>query len=109
VRSFNVVHHDGAVRVQIDDDGTATLVVEVITDTEVVVRAINQAVGEGAVRSTMFTGDVVNDQIAKMHRMRAETGTTWLGGKVTLIEEGELGPRFRIDWEVMPSITEEGD
>jgi hypothetical protein len=91
--------------VQIDDDGSATLIVGNINDVEVVVRAINQAFQAGAVRGMMFTGDVVNDQLAEMHRMRAARGTSWLGGKVVLLEEGELGPRFRIDWEVMPSIT----
>jgi hypothetical protein len=105
---FNVVHHDGAIRVRIDDDGVATLTVEKIEDDEVVVRAISQAFRNGAVRGTMFTGDCSNDQIARMHLTRAATGTTWLGGKVIRLEDGELGPRFRIDWESMPSITEGG-
>ena len=104
---FNVVHHDGAIRVRIDDDGNATLEVFKIEDSEVVVRAMNRAFRAGAVRGTMFTDDIANDQMARMHLMRAATGTTWLGGVVTrLAEDGEFGPRFRIDWEVMPFITE---
>ena len=108
MKSFNIVHHDGAIRIQIDDDGFSTLMVENINDSEVVVRAINRAFRAGAIRGTMFTGDVTSEQIARMHLMRAATGTTWLGVKVTRLEDGELGPRFRIDWEVMPSITEKG-
>lgn len=106
MKSFNVVHHDGAIRVRIDDDGVATLEVEIINDDEVVVRAINQAFRAGACRGTLFTGDVVNEKMARMHQMRAATGTTWLGGKVTQLQDGEFGPRFRIDWAVMPCITE---
>jgi hypothetical protein len=106
MKSFDVVHHDGAIRVRIEDDGTATLIVDNINDDEVVVRAINQASRAGALRGTLFTGDVANDQIARMHRLRSERGTTWLGGKVTWLKEGELGPQFRIDWETFPSITE---
>jgi hypothetical protein len=103
---FNVVHNDGAIRVRIDDDGFATLEVFKIEDSEVVVRTINRAFREGAVRGTLFTDDVANDQLARMHLMRASTGTAWLGGVVTRLDDGDLGPRFRIDWDVMPSITE---
>ncbi len=67
MKSFNVVHHDGAVRVRIEDDGSATLTVENINDSEVVVQALNRAFQSGAVRGTMFTGDCSNDQIARMH------------------------------------------
>jgi hypothetical protein len=106
MKLFDVVHHDGAIRVRIDDEGVAVLEVFKIEDSEVVVRAINRAFREGAVKGTMFTDDVTNDQMARMHLMRASTGTTWLGGVVTRLDGGELGPRFRIDWESMPSITE---
>ena len=106
MKRFNVVHHDGAIRVSIDDDGYATLEVFKIEDDEIVVRAINGAFRGGAVRGTMFTGDAANSQIAKMNLMRARTGTTWLDGKVTQLEDGEFGPQFRVDWDVMPSITE---
>jgi len=106
--SFNIVHNDGAIRVYIDNQGFAALTVDNINDSEIVVRAINCAFRAGAVRGTLFTGDVSNDQIARMHLMRAATGTTWLDGTVTRLEDGELGPRFRIDWEVMPSVTEKG-
>jgi hypothetical protein len=103
---FEVVHHDGAIRVRIDDDGPAVLEVFKIEDSEVVVRAINRTFLEGAVKGMMFTGDVSNDQLARMHLMRANTGATWLGGVVTRLDDGELGPRFRIDWQTMPSLMD---
>lgn len=80
-----------------------------IEDSEVLMRAMNRAHTEGAIRGTMFTGEVANSQIERMHTMRALTGTTWLGGKVTQLEDGDFGPTFRIDWEVMPFITEVGE
>jgi len=103
---FNVVHNDGAIQVRIEEDGFATLDVHNINDDEVVVRAINQAYRRGARRGTMFTRDVTDEQIGKMHMMRSVTGTTWLDGKVTYLGEGELGPLFRIDWDEFPAITE---
>jgi len=104
--SFTEVFQDGAIRVVIDDQGYAVLTVIQIMDDEVVVRAINRAFRSGATRATMFTGDVSNDRLAQKHLTRAERGTTWLGGKVTRLADGELGPQFRIDWDSMPSITE---
>jgi hypothetical protein len=106
MKSFNVVHHDGAIRVKIDDVGFATLDVVYINDDEIVVRAINAASRAGAVRGVLFTGDIVDDQMARMHVMRTATGTTWLGGKVTRLDDGELGPCFRIDWDSFPFVTE---
>lgn len=103
--TFDVIHHDGWIRVCITG-GVATIYVDRIWDDEIVIRAINKAVQLGAVRGTMFTGEVVNDRLAAKHQKRAETGTTWLGGAVTQLEDGEDGPQFRIDWDAMPTITE---
>lgn len=82
-----------------------TFFVDNIWDDEVVVRAFNKAAGLGAFQGTMFTDEVVNDQMAEMHTMRSEKGVTWLGGKVTRLDDGKEGPRFRIDWETIPTIT----
>ncbi len=106
MKSFNIVHHDGAIKVKIDDDGYAIIEVENINDKEIVVKASNRAFREGALSGTLFTKDVVNDQMAAMHKMRAEKGKTWLGGKVTRLPDGPDGPQFRIDWETFPHITE---
>jgi hypothetical protein len=106
MQAFDVVHHDGAIQVRIEDDGYCTMVVHNINDQEIVIRAINKAFRLGALRGVMFTGDCANEKIARMHLMRAENGTTYLGGKVTYIADGENGPQFRIEWEVFPSITE---
>src|SRR5437868_5359745 len=100
---FTIVHHDGGISVRIEDGGVTTINVQSIDDVEVVIRAINRAAREGAKSGTLFTGDVTHEQVAKMHRMRSSKGTTWLGGRVTFLEEGEQGPRFRIDWEIFPS------
>jgi len=116
--SFNIVHHDGVVRVELassscslwdmglDDNGHATVTIDNINDSEIVGRAINRALQEGAQSGTLYTGDVVNHQLASMHLMRSQTGKTWLGGKVTRLTDGADGPRFRIDWETFPQITE---
>ena len=106
MKYFNVVHDDGAVRVRIDDDGYAVLEVVQLEDSEVLVRAINQAFRAGAKQATLFTGYVANENEAKKNVLRAERGTTWLDGKVTRLQDGEFGPTFRIDWYEMPSITE---
>ena len=103
---FNVVHHDGSIRVRIDDRGHAVVDVDNIRDDEIVVRAVNKAFRLGARTGTLFTGDVVDDQMARMHQMRSETGTTWLGGKVTRLDDGDEGPQFRIDWDAFPEISE---
>jgi hypothetical protein len=104
--SFTEVFQDGVIQVVIDDQGYAVLAVIQIKDDGVVVRAINRAVKAGATRATMLTGDITNDRLARAHRTRAERGTTWLGGAVTRLADGELGPQFRIDWDVLPTITE---
>ena len=106
MKSFNVIHNDGVIKVHIDDNGHTIIQVDIINNDEVLVRAINQAFREGAQFGTLFTGEVVNDQMARMHVMRAENGRTWLGGKVTRLADGPDGPRFRIDWQTFPQITE---
>jgi hypothetical protein len=103
--TFNVIHNDGLIRVRIEN-GFATFTVDLIQDVGVVVQGLSRAVAAGATRGTMFTGEVVNDQIAAMHTMRAASGTTWLGGKVTRLADGPEGPQFRIDWSVLPTFTE---
>ena len=40
-----------------------------------------------------------------MDMMRADKGITWRGGKVTRLTDGELGPRFRIDFDSLSPIT----
>jgi hypothetical protein len=102
---FDIVHHDGWIRVRIEN-GFATFTVGAIWDDEIVVRAINKAVGLGAIQGTMFTGEVVHDRMARNHMKRAARGTTWLDGKVTRLDDGIDGPQFRIDWEKIPTITE---
>ena len=106
MKSFHIVHHDGVIKVRIDDDEHAILEVENINDNEIVVRAINRAFRAGARTGTLFSGEVVDEQIAGMHTMRAATGTTWLGGNVTRLADGVDGPQFRIDWDSFPEITE---
>jgi len=103
--TFDVIHDDGWIRVCTTGD-VATIYVDSIWDDEIVVRAINKAVAMGAIQGTLFTGDVVRDQIAKMHSMRAVKGVTWLGGIVTRLADGEEGPQFRIDWDSIPTITD---
>ena len=84
----------------------ATIHVDSIWDDEIVVRAINKAVRLGAVRGTMFTGEVVHEGLARMYTIRATKGITWLQGKVTRLADGEDGFQFRIDWDEIPTITE---
>ena len=107
MKSFLIVHNDGAIVGTVDDDGFADLKVANtgIWDSEVVALAIERAYREGATHGTLWTGDVANDQIARMHRMRAATGATWLDGLVTQLEDGPLGPQFRVDWDEFPRIT----
>jgi hypothetical protein len=105
MKTFDVVHYDGAVKVTIDEEGYAILDVSGIKSREVLVRAINQAHLAGAKRATMFTNETVNDQIARMNIMRWETGTTFLDGRVTRLDENEESPRFRIDWDELPFIN----
>lgn len=100
---FNVVHHDGAIQVRIDDDGYAILDVKGIYDHLILVQAINKALKEGARRGTLFTEEVVNDRLAESLRIRAERGSKWLGGSVTRLT---AEPSFRIDWDEFPQITE---
>jgi hypothetical protein len=103
--TFDVIHHDGWIRVCITG-GVATIYVDNIWDDEIVVRAINKAGALGAASGTLFTGDCAHERLATKHQKRADHGTTWLGGKVTRLGDGEFGPQFRIDWESMPTITE---
>ena len=67
---------------------------------------MDQVVAAGATRGSMFTGEIVDDHLAAMHRMRSQEGITWLGGKVTWLSDRANGPEFRIDWDVLPTITE---
>jgi hypothetical protein len=102
---FDVVHHDGWIRVRIEN-GFATFTVGSIWDDEILVRAVNKAAACGAIRGTMFTGDMANEKEARKNLKRVEKGTTWLGGKITRLADGEFGPTFRVDWESIPTITE---
>jgi hypothetical protein len=113
---FNVIHHDGAIRIEIGDDGHAIVDVKNINDDEVLVRAINRAFQEGARSGSLFTGEVVNDQMARMHTMRAEKGRTWLGGKVTRLAErspvsyrlGDVSAHYgmRLPWQSVSTTCE---
>jgi hypothetical protein len=69
-------------------------------------RALNRAIAAGATRGAMITTEVVNDGVAAKHMRRAAKGTTWLGGKLTRMEGTPDGPRFRIDFDVLLTITE---
>src|SRR3954465_14846996 len=102
---FNTVHYDGSIRVRIDDDDHAVIYVDLINTREIFVRAINQTYLAGAKSATMFTGDASHAGIARMNLMRAKTGTTFRGGVVTQLAEGEDGPTFRIDWDNLPFIN----
>jgi hypothetical protein len=102
---FDVRRGDEWIRVTIDGE-VAEFVVVGIDDVAIVIEALNKAASAGAIRGTMFTGEIVDDHAAAMHRMRAAGGVTWLGGKVSLIGERPIGPMFRIDWDVLPAITE---
>jgi len=106
MQSFTLFDGDAAIQVLIDDEGFATIGVDNIDNDEILVRAINRTFRAGAVRGTLFTGDVIHEPMARRHAMRAAKGVTYLGGKVTYLREGRLGPQFRIDWETMPFITE---
>jgi hypothetical protein len=106
MKSFTIVHHDGAIVVSIDDDGHAVIDVQNINDHKIVVTALARAFRSGARRGTLLTGDIVNDQLAKMHQMRVDNGITWLDGTVTRLPDGKDGPRFQIDWERFPEISE---
>jgi hypothetical protein len=41
-----------------------------------------------------------------MNMLRAQNGITWMAGKVTFLGMLSDGPEFRIDWDVLPTITE---
>lgn len=104
---FTVVHNDGDVTVRIDETGYATLRVGGILDHVVIALAISRAYKAGARRGTLFTGSVVNDNVARMQMLRATRGTTFLGGKVTRLDDSPQGdPQFRVDWDEFPQITE---
>jgi hypothetical protein len=102
---FYVIHNDGLIHVRIEPNLT-TITVKMIKDVGVIIRAINQAVDAGATRTTLLTGEVVNPNLARKYIVRAETGTTWRNGNVTRLADGEDGPTFRIDWDVLPRVTE---
>jgi hypothetical protein len=107
MKSFDIIHHDGLIRARIDDQGHATIRVNLINDQGIVIKAINRAFQEGAISGTLFTGEVVNDNSAGKHLVRSEKGRTWLGGKVTRLDDGPDGPTFRVDWtDFFPQITE---
>ncbi len=79
MKFFNIVHHDGAIQVRIDDNGCAIITVDNINDHAIVDMAIIRAFREGAKSGTLFTGEVVNDRIARMHLKRVERGTHVVG------------------------------
>ncbi len=103
--TFDVIHHDGWIRVCITD-GEATFHVDSIWDDQIVRLALKKALSLGATHGRLYSYEVVNDHLAEKHRRRAEKGITWLGGTVTQLEDREGFPQFRIDWQVLPEITE---
>src|SRR5947209_11977400 len=103
--TFDVRRGDEWIRVSIEY-GFATFQVVGIDDVRIVCEALNRAAAAGATRGVLFTGEIVAEQAAAMHIMRAKTGTTWLGGKVTWLADRANGPEFRIDWDVLPTVTE---
>jgi hypothetical protein len=104
VAQFDIRHGDEWIRVSIIE-GFATIHVLDIDDIRIVIEALKKATAAGATRGTMFTGCMVEDHSAAMHTMRSEKGITWLGGKVTVLSESP-SPMFRIDWDILPTITE---
>jgi hypothetical protein len=103
--TIDVKDKDAWIRVYVDQ-GFATIQVVCIDDVGIVYRALNQAVAAGAISGTMLTGEIVEKHMAAMHDMRARTGITWLGGKVTWLADRANGPEYRIDWDVLPTVTE---
>ena len=79
--TFAVKRGDELIRVFVDGD-EATFVVASIDSVGVVIEAINRAVAAGARRGTLFTGEVVNDQVAAMHEMRSRTDAANQGNRV---------------------------
>ena len=106
MKRFTVVHHDAFIEGTIDETGHVTMVTEGIKNDEVLFRAIVRAKREGATRGTFFTGEIVNDDVERKSLKRAERGTTWIGGRVTRLADGEFGPCFRVDWDEFPDLTE---
>lgn len=106
--SFYEVFHDAVLFVTIDDDGYAVLTLgdSGLKDVEILIRAINRAIREGAKRGTFFTGDTTNPSEARKFDARAARGRSWFGGKVTRLGDGEFGPMFRVDWDEMRPVTE---
>jgi hypothetical protein len=102
---FDVKHRDEWMRVSIEEE-SATFVVLGIDDVGIVIEALNRAVAAGTKRGTLFTGEIVDDHMAAMHTVRASKGITWLGGKVSFLGRLSNGPQFRIDWDVLPTVTE---
>jgi hypothetical protein len=76
--TFDIKHGDDFIRVHVTD-GVAVFWVVSIDDVGIVIEALNLAVAAGATSGSLFTGPVVNDQVAAMHALGAQTGTTWLG------------------------------
>jgi hypothetical protein len=102
--TFDVRRGDDVIRVRIEE-GVATFMVSSTNNAEMIVEALNGAVAAGATRGTLCTTEIVDEQMADMHTMRAQKGITWLGGRVTLLSQRQLGPIFRIDWDLLPTIT----
>jgi hypothetical protein len=102
---FDVRYGEEWIRVSIDGE-SAIFHVMYIDDVDIVIEALNKAVAVGAKRGILFSGKVVQDHTATMHTMRAEKGVTWLGGKVYLLTKWPSRPEFRIEWDVLPAVTE---
>jgi hypothetical protein len=75
-------------------------------DVEPLAQAIIRAHREGAKRGTLFSGEIVNDEVAAKNLKKALRGSTWLGGRFTRLLDVEECMCFRIDWDEWPSITE---
>jgi hypothetical protein len=101
---FDVRHGEEWIRVSVIE-GLATFHVQYIDSVRIVIEAFKTAIAAGATRGTMFTGCMVKDHSGAMHTMRSEKGIGWLGGTVTKLADSPA-PQFRIDWDVLPSITE---
>ena len=103
---FTVVNRDAFIQCEIDDDGYATMSTDGVKDDEVLFQALVRVKRVGAKRGVFFTGDIVNDSELKKALARVQRGTTWLGGKLTRLNDGPLGPCFRVDWDDFPELTE---
>jgi len=85
--TFDVRRGDDIILVRIEE-GIATFTVSSIKGAEMVIEALNRAVADGATCGTLWTGEIVDDQMADMHTMRAQTDKTLAWRSSDTVEPG---------------------